>query len=90
MLATPTQYHARPEDQEVIGVVANHIRERTGIGSSFTPMPGEFVLMNGARVQVYRRTAPLRPQDVHDLGDELMRSDVQLRKMFDQNRGVRR
>ena len=89
VLATPTQFHARPQDQEVIGVVANHIRDRTGIGSSFTPIAGEFVLMNGARVQVYRRIAPLRPQDIRDLGDELMRSDDQLRKMYDRSHGSR-
>jgi hypothetical protein len=89
VLASPTQYHARPEDQQVIGVVADHIRERTGIGSSFEPLPGEFVLMNGVRVRVYRRTAPFRPQDVQAFSDELIQSDGQLRKMFDQSRRAR-
>jgi hypothetical protein len=80
VLATPTQYHVRPKDQQVIGLVAQHVREHSGIGSSFAAIPGEYRLKDGVRVQVFHRVAPLRGEDIQALRNELARSYPHLRR----------
>ncbi|MEG3147983.1 hypothetical protein U1839_25315 [Sphingomonas sp. RT2P30] len=48
VLATPTQYHVRPEDQRVVGVVARDIRAGRGLGLFFVRLPGTFALERDA------------------------------------------
>ena len=74
LLATPTQYHVRAEDQRIVGLLARDVRERRGIGTSFEQLPGEYALSNGIRVQVFRRVNPLRSEDVNALSEELLRA----------------
>lgn len=74
VLATPTQYHVRPEDQQVVGLVASDIRHRRRIGASFEPVAEQFELMRGVRAQIYRRTSPIRAADANALGEQLVRS----------------
>lgn len=83
VLATPTQYHVRPQDQQVVGLIARDIREHRGMGSSFEAHPGEFALWRGVRVTVFRRVGPLRNEDVQALGDELARSYPQSGSLFE-------
>jgi hypothetical protein len=83
VLATPTQYHVRPEDQQVVGIVARDIREGRGVGASFAPLPGGFALAEGVKVAIYRRIAPLRSDAVKALGEELARSYPQARRLFE-------
>jgi hypothetical protein len=83
VLATPTQYHVRPEDQRVVGFVARDIREGRGIGASFRRLPGEFDLAQGVKVAIYRRVAPLRSDAVQALRAELVRSYPQARNLFE-------
>ena len=74
VLATPTQYHVRPEDQQVVGLVASDIRQGRRIGTSFEPIAEQFELTGGVRAQIYRRISPIRDADVNALGEELARS----------------
>lgn len=83
VLATPTQYHVRPEDQRVVGLVARDIREGRGIGVSFERLPSRFELAQGIKVAIYRRFAPLRSDAVKALGEELRRSHPQTRTLFE-------
>ena len=82
VVATPIQYHVRPEDQQVVGLVAQQIIQHAGIGSSFESVPGQFTLMNGVQARIYRRSAPLRREDVRDLSDELIRSYPGMKSLF--------
>jgi hypothetical protein len=83
VLATPTQYHVRPEDQRIVEVVARDVRDGAGIGASFERLAGEFNLARGVKVHIYRRVAPLRSQDVQALREELARHYPRLRSLFD-------
>jgi hypothetical protein len=84
VLATPDQYHVKPQDQQVVGLIAKQIRDRTGLGASFEPIAGEFELMNGVHAQIYRRVEPLRYEDVQALSDELARSYPARKNFFKQ------
>jgi len=83
VLASPTQYHVRPEDQQVVGLLARDVRQRQGIGSSFEALPGEFQLMRGVRAQIYRRVADTRDVDAKALSNELKRSYPDLGNIMD-------
>jgi hypothetical protein len=82
LLATPTQYHVRPDDQRVVGLLARDIGEHRGIGTSFQRLPGEFRLMDDIRVVLYRKVRPLRPEDVKALSDELLQAYPQRKDLF--------
>lgn len=64
VLATPVQYHLRPADQQVIGLLAEPVSLGRGVGASLERLPGEFRLDQGVRVQIYARTAPFKAADV--------------------------
>ncbi len=83
VLATPTQYHVRPEDQRVVGLVARDIRSGQGLGRSFARLPGTFVLTQGISVDIYRRTASLPPEAVTALGAELAHAYPDMRSVFE-------
>ncbi|NUT01666.1 MAG: hypothetical protein HOP96_11900 [Sphingomonas sp.] len=82
VLATPTQFHVRPEDQQVVGLIARDIREGRGIGTSFERLPEAFTLRQGVKVEMYRRARSLRPEDVKALSDELIRSYPKQKALF--------
>lgn len=50
VVASPIQYHLRPDDQRVIGVLATELLEGHGIGKSFERLSGEFALGKGTCV----------------------------------------
>jgi hypothetical protein len=82
LLATPTQYHVRPADQQVVGLVARDIREGRGIGTSFQRLPGSFAFAGGATVVIYRRIAPLRRNAVKALGADLLHRYPGMARLF--------
>ena len=67
VVASPTQYHLRAEDQRVIGVLAREVIEGHGIGASFQRLPGEFKLDNGVNVWVFKKIRPLEKTDLDTL-----------------------
>jgi hypothetical protein len=68
--ASPTQYHLRPDDQRVIGVLAREVIEGHGIGASFQRLPGEFTLDNGVTAWIYTKVRPFERSDLDALEDE--------------------
>lgn len=68
--ASPTQYHLRPDDQRVIGVLAREVIEGHGIGASFQRLPGEFTLDNGVTAWIYAKVRPFERSDLDALEDE--------------------
>lgn len=55
IVAAPTQYTVRAEDQRVVGVLAREVTTGDGVGSSFQRLPWTFRLDNGVKVQLYRK-----------------------------------
>lgn len=68
--ASPAQYHLRPDDQRVIGVLLREVVGGHGIGASFQRLPGEFTLDNGVTVQMYAKVRPFERTDLDALEDE--------------------
>jgi hypothetical protein len=70
VIASPTQYHLRAEDQRVVGVLAREVMEGHGIGGSFWRLPGEVKLDKGVTVWVYAKVRPFERTDLDALIDE--------------------
>jgi hypothetical protein len=67
IVTDPVQFHLRPEDQRVIGILADQILSRKGIGSSFKKLPEEFLLDNNVRVFIYEKVATVKKTDLDTL-----------------------
>jgi hypothetical protein len=70
VVASPIQYHLRPEDQRVIGVFARELIQGTGIGRSFQRLPDEFTLEGGVTVSILKKDRPLEQADLDAIADE--------------------
>jgi putative flippase GtrA len=70
IIANPTQYHLRPEDQRVIGVLVREVVEGHGIGAAFQRLPGEFKLEKGVTAWIYAKIRPFEKSDLEALEAE--------------------
>ncbi len=55
VVAVPTQYHLRPEDQRVVGIPAEQILSGQGLGAFYKKLPDEFLLDNQTRVFLFQK-----------------------------------
>jgi hypothetical protein len=67
VVAYPVQYHMRPEDQRVVGILANEVLNRKGIGSSFRKLPYEFTLDKNVKVFIYEKIKRFEKGDIENL-----------------------
>ncbi len=70
VVATPTQYHLRTDDQRVIGVLVREVVEGKGIGTSFRRLSEEFSFDSGVTAYVYVKVRPFARTDLDALSDE--------------------
>jgi hypothetical protein len=82
VVASPTQYHLRPDDQRVIGILARDVMEAIGIGASFQRLPGEFSLDQRVAVWVYAKIRPFKKADLDALSSEFARYYPDKRNIF--------
>jgi hypothetical protein len=83
VLTTPFGYHLPPQDQRVIGVLANQMVRGEGIGSSYDKLEYEFKLEDGSSAFIYRKDRPLDPDAVKGLSDQFMDFYPNHRDKFD-------
>lgn len=67
IVAEPIQYHLRPEDQRVVGILADQILNQRGIGKSYRKLPYVVVLSENVRVFVYEKIHPFGKSDLENL-----------------------
>ncbi len=72
IVASPTQYHLRAEDQRVVGVLLREVMEKHGIGVSFQRLPEEFRLDNEITVWIYEKVKPFEKADLDMLANEFV------------------
>jgi len=69
VVAYPIQYHLRPEDQRVVGTLAEFIMDGGNIGISYKQLPYEFALDKGVRVYIYEKVRPFKKTDIDSLSE---------------------
>lgn len=72
VVAEPIQYHLRPEDQRVVGVLAEDVIQAKGIGTAFRLLPYSFTLDNNVKVRIYRKVRPFEKSALEDLQRRFM------------------
>jgi len=72
VLTVPFAYHLAPQDQKVIGVLADELVKGEGIGKSYDRLNYEFRLEDGSSAFVYKKTRPLDPNDLKTLSDQFI------------------
>jgi hypothetical protein len=83
VLTMPFGYHLPPQDQRVIGILADQIVKGEGIGSSYDKLEYEFKLEDGSSAFIYRKDRPLDPYAVKGLSDQFMDFYPNHRDKFD-------
>jgi len=70
--ADPVQFHLRPDDQRVIGILADEIINQKGIGSSFKKLNYEFTLDNNVKVHIYEKIKQFKGIDLDSLSQQFI------------------
>ena len=82
LVAQPIQYHLRPEDQRVIGILADQIIHQKGIGSFYEKLPYQFTLDNKVEVYIFERQNSIEGDVLDELSNEFIRSYPDKRDLF--------
>jgi hypothetical protein len=82
VVASPTQYHLRADDQRVIGILAREVMEANGIGASFQRLPEEFSLDRGVTAWIFEKSQPFKRADLDALSGEFARYYPDERSIF--------
>lgn len=69
IIAYPIQYHLKPQDQRVIGIIADQIKNQSNIGTSYNKLPYRFSLDNNVEVYIYQKVQPLKKSDLNTLSE---------------------
>lgn len=83
VLAVPYAYHLAPEDQRVIGVLADQLVNGEGIGTSYEKMNFVFRLEDGSSVALYKKVRPLDPADVIRLSEKFLKFYPDHKELFE-------
>ncbi len=67
IIADPIQYHLKPEDQRVIGIIAELILNHSNIGKSYEKLSYRFVLDKNVEVFIYEKIEPFNKSDLNIL-----------------------
>ena len=82
LVAAPTQYHLRPDDQRVIGLLARDMTEGRGVGAAFRRLPHEYKFDDGVTVHAYARSRAFEPAELQALSREFIEHYPGMRKAF--------
>lgn len=74
VVSDPVGYSLRPEDQQLIGILAKQLLANKGLGSSFVELSEGFRLQNDVVVKVYERVLPFSKTALTQWSDELRHS----------------
>jgi hypothetical protein len=72
VLTLPFAFHLPPQDQKVIGVLADELVKGEGIGKSYDKLNYEFHLGDGSNAFIYKKTRPLDPNDLIMLSEQFI------------------
>jgi hypothetical protein len=72
VLTVPFAYHLPPQDQKVIGVLADQLVKGEGIGKSYERLNYEFRLEDGSSAFIYKKIRPLDSSDLKMLSDQFI------------------
>ncbi|MBZ5642796.1 MAG: hypothetical protein LAO19_08565 [Acidobacteriia bacterium] len=83
VLTIPYAYHLAPEDQRVIGVLADQLVNGEGIGKSYEKMNFVFRLEDGSSLVLYKKVRALDPLDVKRLSEEFLEFYPDYKELFE-------
>jgi hypothetical protein len=83
VLTVPFGYHLPPQDQRVIGVLADQLVKGEGIGKSYEKLNFIFRLEDGSNVAIYKKVRPLDPAGVKKLSDEFLEFYPNHKELFE-------
>jgi hypothetical protein len=88
VIADPIQYHLRPEDQRVVGILADEILNQRGIGLSFRALNYNFTLDNNVKAYIFEKITPFRRSDLDQLSRLFLTHYPDKKELFTIDSGI--
>jgi hypothetical protein len=88
IVADPIQYHLRPEDQTVVGILADELLHPKGIGLAYAKRPYQFALDGGVTIYVYEKVRPFEKEAVENIGKQFLAHYPDAENLFDRPGGT--
>lgn len=82
IVATPAQYHLRPEDQRTVGLLTRDFENRAGVARAFEPTGRPVALDQGVSVQIFERIGIMSQESLEALSEELIGAYPQHADLF--------
>ena len=85
IVTDPVQYHLRPNDQRVIGVLAGKLLNQEGIGSSYKKLPYHTVLDGNVNTYIYEKVTAFKKSDLTSLSQQFIHYYPDKKEKFEIN-----
>ncbi len=69
VVTNPVGYHLAPENQRVVGLLAEELLKGEGLGRSYERLPFAFALEDGSTATIYKKNTHFRANDLKRLSD---------------------
>ncbi len=69
VVTDPAQIRLATEEQQLVAYLDAAIKSGAGLGAAFQPTEQSYRLGNGVQARLYRRTAPIAPEDLRSYAD---------------------
>jgi hypothetical protein len=83
IVSDPVGYHLAPQDQRVIGILAEQLLTGKQIGQAYEKLPFMFSLENGSNVYIYKKNKNFAPAALKHLSDTFVELYSNYREKFE-------
>lgn len=67
VITEPVGYHLNPQEQKVVGILADELTKKRGIGLAFVKLPYEFELEENTKAYIFEKKLPITETDKNNL-----------------------
>src|SRR5262249_16141403 len=83
VVTNPVGYHLAPENQRVVGLLAEELIRGERLGPSYEQLPFEFMLEDDSRAYIYKRDKNFRAEDLRRISDNFVELYPEYRERFE-------
>ena len=69
VVTNPVGYHLAPENQRVVGLLAEELLRGEKLGQAYERLPFEFPLESGGKVYIYKKAKAFMAEDLQDISN---------------------
>lgn len=83
IVTSPPGFHLLPENQKVIGILAEQIVNQHTIGTAYNRLPLDFTLEDSSRVSIYQKKRAFNPEELQGISEIFINFYPEHREKFE-------